>query len=57
MKLNKKMQECFTAHVMMHSLFGLGLGVFIAALFPGLALWWLGLLLMVAAVVLDMMRK
>jgi len=55
--MNKKMKQCFTGHVMMHSLFGLGLGFLLAALFSGLATVWLGLVLMVVAVVLDMMRK
>lgn len=55
--MNKKMKACFTPHVMMHSLFGLGLGIVLVALFPGLQMLWLGLLLMVVAVVLDAMRK
>lgn len=57
MKMDKKMQECFKPHTMMHSLFGLGLGLLVASLIPGLAMWWLGLLLMVVAVALDYMRK
>jgi hypothetical protein len=44
-----KMMECFTPHALMHSLMGLGLGLFLAALVPGLASIILG-------VVLDMMR-
>lgn len=56
MDMNKKMKSCFTPHAMMHSLFGLGLGLFLASLVPGLASLWLGLLVMVVAVVLDMMR-
>jgi len=55
--MNAKMKSCFTGHVLMHSLFGLGLGLFLAALLPSLAMWWLGLVLMVVAVVLDMVRK
>jgi hypothetical protein len=55
--MNKKMQECFTPHAMMHSLFGLGLGILVVSLFPGLAMVWLGVIVMVVAVVLDMMRK
>jgi len=57
MKMDKKMQACFTPHVMMHSLFGLGLGVFIVSLFPGLAMWWLGVLVMGIATVFDVRRK
>jgi len=55
--MNEKMKSCFTSHVLMHSLFGLGLGLLLAALFQGLATVWLGILLMVVSVVLDMMRK
>ena len=55
--MNAKMQSCFTVHVMMHSLFGLGLGLLLASLIPGLAMWWLGLLLMAVVVIWDSMRK
>lgn len=55
--MNAKMKECFTPHVLMHSLFGLGLGILLAAVVEGLRAAWLGLLLMVVAVALDMMRK
>ena len=55
--MNAKMKSCFTPHVMMHSLFGLGLGIFLVALVPSLSLWWLGVILMVVATALDAMRK
>lgn len=55
--MNEKMKECFRPHVLMHSLFGLGLGLLLAAVFEGLRQAWLGLVLMVVAVVLDFMRK
>lgn len=55
--MNAKMKDCFTPHAMMHSLFGLGLGLLLAALIPSLAMVWLGLVLMVVAIVLDYMRK
>lgn len=55
--MNEKMKECFAPHTMMHSLFGLGLGVVLATLFPSLQMIWLGVGIMVVAVVLDMMRK
>lgn len=55
--MNAKMKACFTPHVMMHALFGLGLGLLLAALIPGLSVVWLGLGLMALAVVLDVMRK
>ena len=57
MAKNDKMKACFTPHIYMHSLFGLGLGVFIVSLFPSLGMWWLGVVLMVVATVWDMMRK
>ena len=55
--MDKKMKACFTPHVMMHSLFGLGLGILLVALVPSLAVVWLGLLLLVIAVVADYTRK
>jgi len=51
------MKECFTPHVLMHSLFGLGLGLLLAALIPSLANVWLGVVLVVVALGLDLMRK
>jgi len=41
----------------MHSLFGLGLGILLAAVFEGVRAAWLGLVLMAVAVALDWMRK
>ncbi len=55
--MNAKMRSCFTPHVMMHSLFGLGLGILLVSLVPSLAVMWLGIGLMVLSVVMDMMRK
>ncbi len=55
--MNEKMKQCFTPHAMMHSLFGLGLGLLLATLISGLRLVWLAVVVMVVAVVLDMMRK
>lgn len=55
--MNEKMKQCFTTHIYMHSLFGLGLGLIIADLWSDAAKWWAGLVLLVVAVVLDMMRK
>lgn len=55
--MNEKMKHCFTGHVIMHSVFGLGLGLLLAALFPNLANVWIGVVLMVLAVVADVMRK
>lgn len=55
--MNAKMKSCFTSHVLMHSLFGLGLGLFLVALIPSIANIWYGIILMVVATVFDMMRK
>ena len=55
--MNEKMKACFTPHVMMHSLFALGLGIVLTTLIPALQIVWLGIGLMVVAVVLDSMRK
>ncbi len=55
--MNGKWKECFTPHAIMHSLFGLGLGILLATLIPGLQLVWLAIAIMVVAVVADMMRK
>ena len=48
---------CFTSHVMMHSLFGLGLGILLVSLVPGLSSWLIGVALMIIALALDAMRK
>lgn len=55
--MNDKMKACFTPHVMMHSLFGLGLGILLVNLVPSLNNVMIGVGAMVVAVVLDMMRK
>lgn len=55
--MNKKMKEYFTPHVLMHSLFGLGLGIVLTSLIPAVQSVWLGVALIVIALVLDMMRK
>lgn len=56
--INGKMKDCFTPHVLMHSLFGLGLGLLLAHFWNSLsANVWIGVIVMVVAVVLDMMRK
>lgn len=56
MKINKKMQACFAPHILMHSLFGLGLGIFLAGFF-GINNIWLGIILMIASIVWDSMRR
>ncbi len=55
--MNKKMKECFAPHVLMHSLFGLGLGLLVAAIIPALANVLVGLVLIVVSIALDVMRK
>jgi hypothetical protein len=55
--VTEKMKSCFTPHIMMHSLFGLGLGVLLAAAVPGLRTVWLGVAVMAVALVLDATRK
>lgn len=55
--MDAKMKECFTPHVMMHSLIGLGLGLVVVSLVPALANLWLGVGLVVVGVVWDKMRK
>lgn len=55
--MNAKIKACFTPHIYMHSLFGLGLGILLVSLIPGLNILWLGIGLMVVAMFLDSMRK
>lgn len=55
--MNEKIKSCFTPHALMHSLFGLGLGLIVAALVPGLASLWIGVVLCVVAFAMDAMRK
>lgn len=55
--MNKKQKECFSPHIIMHSIFGLGLGILLVSLIPSLSIFWLGLVLIALAVVLDATRK
>lgn len=55
--MNEKMKSCFTPHIMMHSLFGLGLGIVLTTIFPALQMTWLGIGIMVVAFAVDTMRK
>lgn len=55
--MNKNMKGCFTPHVYMHSLFGLGLGLILADIWPSLAMWWIGLILIVVGCLGHMMFK
>ena len=53
----KHREECFKPHTMLHSLFGLGLGLLVAALFnlSGMTGVVLGLVVMAVAFVSDFM--
>ena len=58
--MNAKMQECFKPHVLMHSLFGLGLGLLVAHFWTASVVVtnvWVGVGVLVVAVVLDVARK
>lgn len=55
--MNGKMKSCFSSHSIMHSICGLGIGLLLAALIPSLANVWLGIIIIVVAAGLDMMRK
>ncbi len=55
--MSEKMRSCFTPHIAMHSLFGLGLGVVLATAFVQARAIWLGVLVMAVAVALDASRK
>ena len=51
------MKECMTPHAFMHTLMGMGIGLIVAALVPGLPLLAGGVVAVVVAFVLEMMRK
>lgn len=55
--MDKKMKECMQPHALMHSLAGLGVGLLLATLVPALQMVWLGVVIVVVAVAMDMMRK
>lgn len=52
-----KMKDCFTGHVLMHSLVGLGLGFLLVSLVPSLGNLWLGIVLIAVGIVADMIRQ
>lgn len=51
------MKECFTPHAMMHNLMGLGIGILLVSVIPSLGVWWIGVIVVIVAMVLDYMRK
>lgn len=55
--MSVKVKACFTSHIVMHSLFGLGLGIVLANQVVILNRIWIGLGLMAVAVILDYIRK
>lgn len=55
--MNAKMKDCFTPHAITHNLFGIGLGLILAALVPALQSVIVGVVVVVVALVLDTMRK
>src|SRR5207253_5297458 len=55
--MDEKMKSCFTPHVMMHSLFGLGLGIWAVAGLPGLGGFWLDLVVLTIAGVWTLPRN
>lgn len=55
--MNSKIKSCFTPHTLMHSLFGLGLGIVLVNFIPSLNSLWIGAVLIVIAFAFDVMRK
>lgn len=55
--MDKKMKSCFSSHIVIHSLFGLGLGIVLANQIVVFDRLWIGLAAMVVAVVFDALRK
>jgi len=55
--MDKMMKDCFAPHTLMHSAFGLGLGIILVNLVPALNNLLIGVVIVVVALVLDMMRK
>ncbi len=55
--MNEKMKHCFEPHVLMHTLFGLGLGIILVNLVPALNSLLIGVVVVVVALGADMMRK
>jgi len=55
--MDKKLKECLTPHALMHTLFGLGLGIILVSLFPGLQNLTFGVIVAGVAIALDYMRK
>jgi hypothetical protein len=54
--MNAKVKQCFTPHMYMHNLVGLGLGGLLTSLFSGLQHWWIGAIAIAVAVLWDLKR-
>lgn len=55
--MEAKMKECFKPHAVMHTVMGVGLGLVLVSLAPGLNNLWLGVGLVAVAAVVDYTRK
>jgi len=55
MKFDTK--HCFTPHIIYHSIAGLGVGLILTALVPWFSNVLVGVVLIIAAIVLDATRK
>lgn len=51
------MKDCVKQHPMLHTLFGVGLGMFLVAVFPFFGMVWLGSAVMGGAFLADYLRK
>lgn len=52
--MNMDLKRCFTTHALLHTLFGIGLGLILVVLIPGLGgNLVLGVVVVVVALVLD----
>ena len=51
--MEAKMKACMTPHALAHSLAGAGVGLILAALITGLANVTIGVIVLVAAIVID----
>lgn len=54
--MNAKVKQCFTPHIYMHNLVGLGLGSLLTSLISGLQRWWIGAIVIAVAVLWDSSR-
>ena len=55
--MNKNTKDCFSKHMMIHSLTGAGVGIIVANIITPLNSIMVGLILLVVGIILDMVRK